>query len=31
MAAIVNGGRDRVGKVQFLELQKPHDLDLDLG
>ena len=31
-APIVNGGGgDRVGKVQFLELQKPHDLDLDLG
>jgi len=29
-AAIVNGG-DRPRKVQFLELQKPHDLDLDLA
>jgi len=30
-APIVNGGGDKVGKVQFLELQKPRDLDLDLG
>jgi len=29
-AAIVNGGGDRVGKVQFSELQRPRDLDLDL-
>jgi len=30
-AAIVNGGGDRVGKVQFSELQKPRDLDLESG
>jgi len=30
-APIVNGRGDRLGKVQFSELQKPHDLDLDLG
>jgi len=30
-ASIVNGGGDRLGKVQFSELQKPHDLDLDFG
>jgi len=27
----VNGGGDRLGKVQFSELQKPRDLDLELG
>jgi len=27
-APIVNGGGDRLGKVQFSELQKPRDLDL---
>jgi len=30
-APIVNGGGDRLGKVQLLELQKLHELDLDLG
>ena len=30
-AAIVNGGGDRHGKVQFRELQKLCDLDLDHG
>jgi len=30
-AAIVNGGADRPRKVQFLELQKPRDLDLGSG
>jgi len=29
-APIINGGGDRLEKVQFLELQKPRDLDLDL-
>jgi len=29
-APTVNGG-DRLGKVQFSELQKPSDLDFDLG
>ena len=29
-APIVNGGGDRPRKVQFSELQKPSDLDLDL-
>jgi len=28
-AAIVNGGGNRLGKVQFLELQKPMTLTLD--
>jgi len=28
---IVNGRGDRLGKVQFLELQKPLDLDLGFG
>ena len=28
--AIVNGGGDRVGKVQFSELKRRRDLDLDL-
>ena len=28
---IVNGRGDRPRKVQFSELQKPRDLDLDLG
>jgi len=28
---MVNGGGDTLGKVQFSELQKPRDLDLDLG
>jgi len=28
--AIVNGRGDRVGKVQFLELHRCRDLDLDL-
>jgi len=30
MAVIVNGGGNRVGKVQFSEIQRPLDLDLDL-
>jgi len=30
-APTVNGGGDRVGKVQFSELQKPCDLDLKSG
>ena len=30
-AAIVNDGGDRLGKVQFSKLQKPRDLDLDIG
>jgi len=30
-APIVSGGGDSVGNVQFSELQKPRDLDLDLG
>jgi len=30
-AAIVNGGEDRVGKVQFSELNRRHDLDPELG
>jgi len=30
-AAIVNGGGDRVGKVQFLELHRRRDLDLESG
>jgi len=30
-ALIVNGGGDRPWKVQFLELQRPHDLDLGSG
>jgi len=30
-APIVNGGGDRLGKVQFSELQKPCNLDLGLG
>jgi len=30
-APTVNGRRDRPGNMQFLELQKPRDLDLDLG
>jgi len=30
-APIVNGGGDRPGKVQVSGLQKPRDLDLDLG
>jgi len=30
-AAIVNGGGDRVGKVQFSELHRRHDLDLESG
>jgi len=30
-AAIVNGGGDRLGKVQFSELEKPSDLDLWSG
>ena len=30
-AAIVNGRGDRPRKVQFLELQNPHDLDLESG
>jgi len=30
-APIVNGGEDRPWKVQFSELQKPRDLNLDLG
>jgi len=30
-APIVNGGGDRPRKVQFLELQKPRDLDLGSG
>jgi len=29
-APIVNGGEDRLEKVQFSELQKPRDLDIDL-
>jgi len=29
-APIVNGGGDRLEKVQLLELQKPRDLDLDI-
>jgi len=29
-AAIVNGEGDRVGKVQFSELHRRRDLDLDL-
>jgi len=29
-AAIVNGGGDRVGKVQFSELHRCRNLDLDL-
>ena len=31
LAAIVNGGGNGPRKVQFSELQKPRDLDLDLG
>ena len=30
-APIINGGADRPWKVQFSELQKPRDLDLELG
>ena len=30
-ASIVNGGGERLGKVQSSELKRPHDLDLDLG
>ena len=30
-APIVNGGGDRLGKVQLSVLQKPRDLDLNLG
>ena len=30
-APIVNGGGDRLGKVQFSELQKPRGLDVDPG
>jgi len=30
-ATIVNGGGDRLGKVQFSELQKPRELDLGSG
>jgi len=30
-AAIVNGGGDRIGKVQFSELHRCRDLDLESG
>jgi len=30
-AAIVNGGGDRIGKVQFSELHRRRDLDLESG